>query len=237
MNFYEMPPSVEERVVKRMGKPLLHGAVEARRSALVVIDMQNYFCAEGFPAEVPQARGIIPNINRLARAMRSAGGAVVWVQTTAAGAAQSWRNFETDMLTPHRRQERRAGLDEASRGYELFPTLEALPSDVRIKKIKYSAFIAGSSDLDAQLRSRGIDTVLIAGTLTNVCCESSARDAMMLDYKAVMITDGNATLTDVEHAAALNSFAMYFGDVMSTDQAIARLRPAASGGQAPGTKS
>jgi ureidoacrylate peracid hydrolase len=50
-----------------------------------------------------------------------------------------------------------------------------------------------SSDIDAQLRSRGIDTLLIAGTATNVCCESTARDAMMLDYRVIMLSDANAT--------------------------------------------
>lgn len=70
------------------------------------------------------------------------------------------------------------------------------------------------------LHARGIDTVLIAGALTNVCCESSARDAMMLDYKVVMISDANATMTDAEHAASLNTFVMFFGDVLSTDEAM-----------------
>ena len=71
----------------------------------------------------------------------------------------------------------------------MFPGLEALPGDPRVRKIKYNALIHDSSDLDQQLRSRGIDTLLIAGTLTNVCCEATARDAMMLDYKVAMLSD------------------------------------------------
>ena len=129
------------------------------------------------------------------------------------------------MLTPDRQKKRLAELDEASEGFKLFPELEALPGDLRVKKIKYSAFLAGSSDIDAQLKARGIDTVLIAGTATNVCCESTARDAMMLDYKVIMLSDGTATLTEEEHAGALNTFMMFFGDVMSIDEAIARLVP------------
>jgi ureidoacrylate peracid hydrolase len=74
--------------------------------------------------------------------------------------------------------------------------LEPLPGDLWVKKIKYSAFIAGSSDIDAQLRCSGIDTLLIAGTAINVCCESTARDARMLDYRVIMLSDANATLTD-----------------------------------------
>jgi ureidoacrylate peracid hydrolase len=126
------------------------------------------------------------------------------------------------MLTPDRQKKRLVALDEASQGFKLFE-LKVLEGDMRVKKIKYSAFVPGSSDLDAQLKARAIDTVLITGTATNVCCESTARDAMMLDYKVIMLSDGTATLTDEEHAGALNTFMMFFGDVMSTDEAIGRL--------------
>jgi ureidoacrylate peracid hydrolase len=223
MHRYAVPASVKDRVVSRMGKLLAHDMIEARRTALVVVDMQNYFCTQGFPAEVPLAREIVPNINRTAKALRAAGGAVVWIQTTAVGALEHWRNHMTRMLTPHRQQLRLAGLDEASEGFKVFPALHVLPDDMRVKKIMYSAFMPGSSDIDEQLKARRIDTVLITGTATNVCCESTARDAMLLDYKVIMLSDGNAALTDEEHAGALNTFMMFFGDVMSTDEAIARL--------------
>src|SRR5256885_16126071 len=59
--------------------------------------------------------------------------------------------------------------------------------------------------------------VLITGTVTNVCCESSARDAMMLNFRTVMVSDGNAAMTDAEHSATLATFYAIFGDVMDTD--------------------
>ncbi len=225
MHRYVMPESVKDRVLRRQGKLFSHDTIEAGRAALVVVDMQNYFCAAGFPAEVPLSRGIVPNINRMARAMRAAGGTVVWVQTDSAEALARWGKHHTFMLTPERVQKRLAGLDSAAEGFRLFGDLEALPGDLRVKKVTYSAFMPGSSDIDAQLAARGIDTVLIAGTATNVCCESSARDAMLRDYRVIMLSDGNATWTDEEHAATLNSFAMFFGDVMSIDEATARLAP------------
>jgi ureidoacrylate peracid hydrolase len=225
MHRYVLPEWVKERVLRRQGKLFANDSIPAGRTALVVVDMQNYFCAEGFPAEVPLSRTIVPNINRLARAMRAAGGTVVWVQTDSAEALTRWGNHHTYMLTPERVQKRLAGLDAAAEGFRLFENLEALPGDLRVKKVTYSAFMPGSSDIDAQLGGRGIDTVLIAGTATNVCCESSARDAMLRDYRVIMLSDGNATWTDEEHAATLNSFAMFFGDVMSTDEATARLVP------------
>jgi ureidoacrylate peracid hydrolase len=225
MHRYVVPDSVKERVLRRQGKLLSHDTIDAGRTALIVVDMQNYFVAEGFPLEVPLARAIVPNINRAAKAMRAAGGTVLWVQTTAAGALEHWGNLHKHMLTPERSRTRLESLDEAADGFKLYPELEALAADLRIKKIKYSAFITGSSDIDAQLRSRGIETLLVTGTVTNVCCESTARDAMMLDYRVIMLSDGNASLTDEEHAASLNNFMIFFGDVMSTDEAIARLVP------------
>jgi ureidoacrylate peracid hydrolase len=227
MHRYVTPQSVKDRVLARQGKLFSHDTIEAARTALVVVDMQNYFVAQGFAAEVPAARDIVPNINRMAKALRAAGGAVVWIQTTANGALEHWGNHHAHMLTPQRKEKRLTQLDESHEGFKLFPSLEAQAGDLLVKKLKYSAFIAGSSDIDAQLKSRGIDTLLVTGTVTNVCCESTARDAMMLDYRVVMLSDGNASLTDEEHAASLNNFMIFFGDVMTADEAISRLVPVA----------
>lgn len=227
MHRYVMPPQVRDRILGRMGRAVVDERLDPAATALVVVDMQNYFVAAGFPAEVPMARSIVPAINRMARSLRSAGGTVIWIQTTRTGVMEHWRNFQTRMLTPERQEARLAGLDEASEGFAIFPELEADAGDVYVKKIKYSAFIPNSSSIVADLKSRGITNVLIAGTLTNVCCESTARDAMLLDYRVAMLSDANATLTDEEHAASLNTFAMFFGDVMTVDEAISRLSPSA----------
>jgi ureidoacrylate peracid hydrolase len=86
-----------------------------------------------------------------------------------------------------------------------------------VEKNRFSAFIQGSSNLADVLRDRGLDTILVTGTVTGVCCESTARDAMMLNFKTVMVSDGNAAMTDEDHNASLASFYLTFGDVMSTD--------------------
>jgi ureidoacrylate peracid hydrolase len=88
-------------------------------------------------------------------------------------------------------------------------------------KNRYSALISGSSNLERILRSMKIDTLLIAGTKTNVCCESTARDAMMLDFKTVMLSDCCAALSDDEHRATLETFIQQFGDVLTGDEALA----------------
>jgi ureidoacrylate peracid hydrolase len=227
MHRYVVSDTIKERLLRRRAKLVSHDTIDSARTALVVVDMQNHFVGEGFPAEIPLAREIVPVINRLARAMRAAGAHVLWIQTTAIGALEHWGNHHKYLLTPERAATRLASLDERA-GFKLYPALEALPGDLWVKKITYSAFSPGSSDIDAQLRSRSIDTLLIAGTATNVCCESTARDAMMLDYRVIMLSDANATLTDEEHTATLNSFLLFFGDVMTADEAVGRLLPVAS---------
>ena len=108
-------------------------------------------------------------------------------------------------------------------GYEFWHLNDIRPEDARIDKKRYSAFIQGSSDLERHLRDRGIDTLLITGTATNVCCESTARDAMMLNFKVVMVADGLATDTDERHNASLSAFYGQFGDVQTADEVVASL--------------
>jgi len=226
MHPYSVPDHVRERVLKRKGRPLSLETIDCARAALLVVDMQNYFVAPGFPQEVPVAREIVPAINGMAAAMRSAGGTVVWIQTTATGALETWGNHHRYGMSPEVSARRLATLAEDADGYRLWHALEPSPVDLRVKKIKFSAMLPGSSDLHDILSRRGVDTLLVAGTTTNVCCESTARDAMMLDYRVAMLSDATAARTDAEHAASLDTFHIFFGDVMTVAEAAARLAPA-----------
>ena len=108
-----------------------------------------------------------------------------------------------------------------------------------VEKKRFSAFIQGSSELAEVLRARGLDTLLITGTVTGVCCESTARDAMMLNFKTIMVSDACAARSDGEHGAALVAFYVTFGDVMTTDEVVAALQAGARQEQsfrAAGTK-
>ena len=84
-----------------------------------------------------------------------------------------------------------------------------------VEKHRFSGFTPGTSELDAHLKARGIDTLIISGTLTNCCCESTARDAMQLNYKVIMACDACAALTDEAHAGTLDSMALIFADLGS----------------------
>ena len=108
-------------------------------------------------------------------------------------------------------------------GHPLWPELDVHDQDLQVAKNRFSAFLPGASDIEVQLRGRGIDTVAITGTLTNVCCESSARDAMMRNFHVIMLADGNATYTDAIHNASLTSMSIAFADIMTTEEVIEAL--------------
>jgi ureidoacrylate peracid hydrolase len=210
-------------VLHLQGKPFALDRIEAARTALVVVDMQNYYVAEGYPSESPTARAIVPNINRLASALRAAGGKVVWIQTDSAEALAKWGKHHKYKLTPENAARRLRLLSESDEGFKLYKALEPKPQDLYVRKIKFSAMIGDSSNLDAVLREHGLEVLLIAGTKTNVCCESTGRDASMMEYRVALLSDATATSTDEEHAAALNGFQVSFGDVMTVDEVLARL--------------
>ncbi len=224
----QIPDYIVERLMTRRGRLHAFEAIDPRRTALVVIDMQEAFLAPGAPSETPVAREIVPNINRLAAALRAAGGAVAWVQAAFKPAGpQSWRLYFDCMVAPALSAAILDALTEGQPGHALWRELDAQPGDIRVKKIRYSAFFPGACELPQLLRARAIDCVLVAGTLTNVCCEASVRDAMMDGFKAVLVSDANAARSDAEHVASMASVIQFFGDVRGTDELIAMLRAAA----------
>lgn len=211
-----IPDTLIQRMIDQRGVLYRYEELVGPRTALVVIDLQNAFMLPGMPVEVPTAREIVPQVNRLARAVRRADGKVLWVKMTLEGQRDAWSVFfagdSRGAVLEH--------LTEGAYGHELHADLEVAPEDTILEKNRFSAFIQGSSRIDEVLKAAGIDTVIIVGTLTNVCCESSARDAMMLNYRVIFVSDANAALNDDEHNAALASVFWVFGDVRSTDEVI-----------------
>jgi ureidoacrylate peracid hydrolase len=219
---------IVDRVLQRRGRYHLYDRLDPARTALVVIDMQSTFCAPGGPAEVAVARTIVESINNLTAQLRPLGVAVIWVlhANNRIGEKSDWELFFNYIVADDVKQRT---IDSLSPGrQDVWDDLVVGPKDHTIVKNRYSAFISGSSGLERLLRSIGVDTVLIAGTKTNVCCESTARDAMMLDFKTVMVEDCCAALSDDEHRAALENIIQQFGDVMTSEEAVARLRSQAN---------
>ena len=230
MHTLSIPQSVVTRVIERRGREHVYENLDPAKTALVVVDMQNAFMLPGVAhALCPMAEKIVPNINRLAQTVRETGGTVVWIKTTFRGdALQSWSTY-FEMVSPQHGAKRVEALTAGSKGHQLWDSLEVRAQDLIVEKNRFSAFIQGSSDLAEILRARGLDTILVTGTVTNVCCESTARDAMMLNFKTIMVSDGNAAVTDADHNASLCAFYLTFGDVMSTDMLIACLTRNAAG--------
>lgn len=219
-----LSPEVTEAIVGLRGEVRVHHELDPSRTALVVIDMQHFFVAPGAALEVPAARDIVENINRLAAAMRESDGVVAWVRMTFEPdeLADRWTAFLPvnaghDGGAPFR------DIEPGRPGHELWSALDVHERDLVVDKCRFSAFIQGSSNLQQLLDARGVDTLIIVGTLTNVCCESTARDAMMLNYRVTMVDDATATLTDAAHRAALDNVAMFFGDVQTTADVVAML--------------
>jgi len=224
LNGAEIPDEIVRRVVERRGREHCFDDLDPARTALVVIDLQHAFMNDAVGHAVcPAARDIVPAVNRLAAAVRRSGGGVFWVQMTHDESCLDDWSAAFAMITPAAGAKRISALSEGGLGHQLWPELDVLPADEIVKKYRYSGFLPGTSDLPERLRARGFDTVLITGTVTNVCCESSARDANMTNFRTIMVSDGNAALTQAEHEASLSAFYATFGDVMDTDMLIAAL--------------
>ncbi len=190
--------------------------IDPAQTALLVIDMQNAFVSQGARLEIPYARSIVPAINGLAGALRSAGATVCWIQTDFQHEAERWSYWFSKRLRSEAGAAMIAALTPGNPGFDLYDGLTPVPGDLRCVKTRFSPFIAGSSNLDDELRARGIGTVIVTGTVSNTCCETTARDAMMLNYRTIFVSDGNAARTDEEHNATLANMIQTFGEVAST---------------------
>jgi ureidoacrylate peracid hydrolase len=224
MHTVSIRPEIHRRVLARRGRSHWFDSLDSARTALLVIDMQTAFCAPGAPAEVPLSREIVPPINALTCELRKLGCPVIWVvhANTSKNGRSDWELFFNHVVG-HDVRERT--MDALAPGNQtIWKELDVADGDHTVIKNRYSALIAGSSQLERLLRSLNLDTVLIAGTKTNVCCESTARDAMMLDFKVVMLSDCCAALSDDEHRSALENIFQQFGDVSTADEALRKLR-------------
>lgn len=224
MHRSEIRPDVMQRIVKRRGRAPIREHLAARSTALIVIDMQRAFVDESLPSTVAVAREIVPNINRLAAEFRRHGAPVVWVYTTFTDAiVRDWSAFFGGIYSSQFSDAVIGQLTAGSFGHGLYDGLAVHQSDRLVSKDRFSAFLPSACNLGEQLRELGVDTVVIGGTLTNVCCESSARDAMMHNFNVVMAADANAAQCDADHNASLTALAQTFADVMDVDQIIAAL--------------
>ncbi len=221
---FTLPTDVAERILARRGRLTVFDSLVPAQTALLVVDLQVAFMDPEIPGSVAMAREIVPAVNRLAGALRDAGGQVVWIVSTyGPDPDDRWPNLFDHLFGPARAKSFRDSLTLGAASHRIWPALERRATDWELSKNRFGGFLGSQGRLERQLREAGIDTVLIAGTVTNVCCDCTAREAAALDFKTIFVADANAGRTDREHNAALANFLDTMGDVRNVDEVIGML--------------
>jgi nicotinamidase-related amidase len=195
-------------------------SLDPAKCALLVVDMQNDFVLEGYPMEVPNARKAIPHIQRLIEASRKLNIPVIYTQHTLLEGA-----VNSPLEAAYNPKLFEAGMRPGTFGVQVIDDLKPEPQDTTIVKYRYNAF--HNTLLEPTLQTiRGlnqIDTVIITGTLTEVCCDSTARGAYMRDYKVMFVDDATGGLSEEAEQATFKAMSMFFGRVASTEATLAEL--------------
>lgn len=196
----------------------LKGRCDPRLAALIVVDVQNDFVSPQGSAgkrgeDVSAAVAMIPTLVRLIDEARRVGLTTVYIKTT----HSEW----TDTPSWIYRSSQKSGLStcrEGTWGAEFYDGISPLTSERVVIKHRYSAFI--NTDLDTVLKARAIQSVLVCGVATNVCVETTARDAYMYDYYVTMIDDCSAAYDAKLHLNTLENMRRHFGLVASSGDII-----------------
>jgi nicotinamidase-related amidase len=199
-------------------------AVNPRKLALVNVDLQNVF-VEGFPVSPPDGPAVVARVNKLAAVCRKAG--VLVIHTAHVTRADGSNVGVMGEIIPPVRE---GMIVKGSFPAALHKDLKIDPADIVLEKPRFGAF--HSTDLELILRSRGIDSVIISGISTNVCAETTAREANVRDFRVFFLSDGTSTVDmdgvprDVLQRATCAVLGTAFAQVLTVDQMIAKLSPA-----------
>ncbi|MEP7243437.1 MAG: isochorismatase family cysteine hydrolase [Gammaproteobacteria bacterium] len=220
--------SANEAFKRRRARPRIFETIDSARTAHVIVDMQNGYMEPGAAVEVPIAREIVANVNEISRAVRAARGINVFLHyTTRDEDIANWSTWYSHFHDAHSREMMRKAFAPNTHSWNLWQGLDVADQDIKLEKSRFSAFVPGTCDLHSVLQSRKIETVIITGVATNCCCESTARDAMQLNYKVIFMADGNAALTDDFHNASLNNLRSLYADIAMTEGVVQLLREGA----------
>ena len=212
---WPLPDRLVAGAIARRGRLEVFDRVEPARMALLVVDMQRAWTDPAGPMHTPGTAAIIPAINALAAALRARGGLVAWIRHSNAppGDPLYWATYYDNFLRPERRARSLATLAPGAPLHALDPRLDIHAQDAQLLKYRFSAFTRNPADPETMLRARGIDTVIVAGVATNICCESTARDAMMRDFRVFMPHDAVTAPDREAHEAGLASVLQVFADI------------------------
>ena len=189
-----------------------------KSSALLVIDMQNFFIDEDSHASFPSAREIIPNIKKLVAVFFELDKPVIFTRHALADGeepgvmAQWWKDTVSDN-TP-----------EA----EIYPGLELPAGSTVLRKTTYDAF--HNTELGSILMNNGVSSVVITGVMTHLCCETTARTAFVNDLHVYFVIDATGTINEELHLSTLKTLSDGFAVPVTTDALINELKKAIAGG-------
>jgi len=212
-------------------------AIDPTKTAVIVVDMENDFVEDSSPMASAQARGAIPQMQRVLRLARRTGMKVIYTTHAHREGGEDIGRFG-DLYPPIASG---ASLVDGTRGVEIHDDLAPAAGEIVIKKHRYSGFFG--TDLDIIMRSNGVETVIVIGTTTENCCAATARDAMFRDYFVVFLADATGTFdypdvgwggmsAEEVHAATLSILAFSTADVMTVDDFEAKLGGAEDRAQA-----
>ncbi len=182
--------------------------IDPEACALMIVDMQHFFLEPRSPTFTIGGPSILPNAQRLLKAFRQANRPVIFTrhvhhpENLDAGIMDWW--WEGKCI-------------EGSPESKIVPCLKPLPNEKVVLKHRYSAFY--NTDLETVLRVLKIQDIVISGVMTNMCVESTARDAYFRDYRVWIPADGTGSINEEMHVASLMNLALGFAQVTTT-QAI-----------------
>lgn len=185
--------------------------LDPARTALLVVDMLNEFCKPGGAMVLPGYEALVPPQRRLIEAARRVGCPILFIVDSHRANVRQDREFLK--RTPH--------CLEGGWGARVIDELEPQEGDIYVVKRRYSAFFG--TDLDLTLKDLGIEAVVAAGVVTNICVRSTVHDAFFLGYTVVVPEDCVAATGPREQASSLYDIATHFGTVCDSHQVIAAL--------------
>jgi len=195
--------------------------VNPKDTAILVIDLQKGFVNEGAFCEVPAARKMLPRLQRLIDVCKKQSIPVIYTRMS----HQFIRStVYPDLWPSHFHADGSPILVPGSKEFELIEELKVEEGDILLDKDRYSAFFG--TPLDLILKERGVKTLIVTGLASNVCCESTVREAFFLNYRVIFVDDLNVTLNDEMHRWAVENIRLVFGYVLSSDELIAKLQKA-----------
>ena len=204
-----IPQALVDKVVARRGGHLhMYPTLDGTRTALVVVDLDEHSCERSESAD-----SLFGPVNTVAAAVRAAGGIVAFVTTPIADPSGLAAALGETLASSYH------AATEAGAATRLAAGLDVRPGDLRATKARASAFFP-HCDLPDRLAALGVEHVLITGLVTNVCCESSARDAHELGYRVTLVCDALSGQAFGLHEASLATWFRIFGDVRPSAEVV-----------------